>query len=75
LNCQCENNGNLKHLYTKTENQTVAHKIIANFVFRFFLLLVLYHTQSLRTKYYYHSVNVSDLIYRPLYQKQVKKIR
>ena len=35
LNYQCENNGNLKHLYTKTENYTIAHKIIANFVFRF----------------------------------------
>jgi len=34
-NRQCENNGYLEHLYTKMENQSVGHKIIANFVFRF----------------------------------------
>ena len=28
-------NDNLKHLYTKTENQTAAHNIIVDFVFRF----------------------------------------
>ena len=35
LNSRCENNGILKHLCTKTENQSAAHKILADFVFRF----------------------------------------
>jgi len=35
MNSQCENNGNLKHLSTKTVKSNAAHKIIADFVFRF----------------------------------------
>ena len=33
LNNQCENSSNLIHLCQKTENQTAAYKIIADFVF------------------------------------------
>ena len=31
-NNQCENNSNLIHFCPKTENQTVAHKLIVDFV-------------------------------------------
>ena len=33
LNSQCENNGNLKHLYTKLKSRSAAHKTIADYVF------------------------------------------